>query len=510
MNIIQTIAKILVAPTIFLLGLAGYKFNPPAIVVRAPIHQAPDYSLDISHLKSRVSSLETSKNQNLGASSILPTTIALFSTSLQSAITSGATSMTLVSATYNNGASTLASSTYAFIIDEGTVSQEFVIADCTGTTCTNMTRGLSFLDGKTSVLSLEFAHRRGASVKITDAPILLLLSGFLNNTIGIPAPISYDTSVATTSFNNGFNLIDKSYVDSIAIAGASIINATTGARGIVQLATGAQAGSTTQTGSSGANLVLQAGLATSTCQSTGNYAVITDNNGKINTNCFGAFTLSNSTLIGTSTFSSTATSSTIFTATSSVKVGASSVYDIGKHEAVYAANGTYTWNVPTGTTRVFVRLVGAGGGAGNGSGANNTGGGGGAGGYSEGPVDLTATTSAIQLIVGVGGTGGNPGTSGGKTSFGGVITATGGTGGALGASSGGSGGAGTSNSLGSMNQLGGAGQGGFTTSGGSGGQIGALGGASAFGGTGANGSGGASTFNSSGQNAQDGIIIITW
>lgn len=516
LDIFHTIAKALVAPWVFTLSLAGYNLNPPPVVQPAPIIQQitqPDYSLDILHLKTRVSILEQS--DNLGASSILPTTIALFATSLQSAITSSASTMTLVSSSYNNGASTLASSTYAFILDEGTASQEFVIADCTATACTNMSRGLSFLDGKTSVTSLQFSHRRGASVKITDAPILLLVNGFLNNTVGIPSPFSYDPSVATTSFTNGSNIIDKAYVDSIAIAGASIINATTGARGIVQLATAAQAASTTATGSSGAALVLAASNATSTCQSTGNYAVITDNNGKINGNCFGSLALPNATLTGTTTFSSTATSSVIFSATSSPQLGSTPIVDIGKHTKIFTS-GTSTWAVPQGISLVKIEMVGGGGGSDAGISGSAAGGGGG-GGYCLKYLDVSATTS-VQVGVGVGGTAAKDGS---RSSFGGwtLYYATGGS--ASVSNTAGGGGIGTNCDLNVKGQPGEgastlaslylAGAGGGTVYG-SGGQSffgngGSTGGAGGAYGGGASGGGAGSGAGGTGAN---GLVILTW
>ena len=243
-----------------------------------------------------------------GASEQIPTTVAVFETSLQNSISSTDTSMTLVSAAYNGGASTLASSTYAFVIDSGTVNEEFVIADCTGTTCTNMTRGLDHLTGTTTVTSLKKAHRRGASVKITDGPVLLihnrLLQGvddfekvlsytsgltFTAGTNEIPDVSYVDTTAntastsatavlrsanntftgtntfsATTTFSAGAewsqqcsdneDLCNKAYVDSVAVAGASDAGQTT--KGIVEEATVAEINSESSVGSTGAKLFM--------------------------------------------------------------------------------------------------------------------------------------------------------------------------------------------------------------------------------------------------------------
>ena len=126
--------------------------------------------------------------------------IALFETTLVNRITTTDTSLTLTSATTKDG-STLASSTYGFVIDEGTANEEFILADCTATACTNLTRGVSTISGTTSVTALKKEHRRGASVKITDAPILLQLYSIVTGLQGILSNLSYSTDLqhATTS-----------------------------------------------------------------------------------------------------------------------------------------------------------------------------------------------------------------------------------------------------------------------------------------------------------------------
>jgi hypothetical protein len=154
-------------------------------------------------------------NVAFGATNAIPTPIAFFNTSLASKITSTATSMTLVSATDKDG-NTL-SGTYAFIIDEGTSNEEQVNADCTGTACTNMTRGLSVVTGTTSIAALKKEHGRGASVKITDSPQLLILHRIINGISTFPNKLSY-TSHPT--FTSNTELIDKKYADDLAIAGS--------------------------------------------------------------------------------------------------------------------------------------------------------------------------------------------------------------------------------------------------------------------------------------------------
>ena len=75
---------------------------------------------EIEVVKQKSSSAEEMADEAFGATLKIPVPIALFETTLASSITSGATSMTLTSATDKDG-NTLASSTYAFII---------VVANC--------------------------------------------------------------------------------------------------------------------------------------------------------------------------------------------------------------------------------------------------------------------------------------------------------------------------------------------------------------------------------------------
>lgn len=159
-------------------------------------------------------------NASHSAGSILPTPVAQFQTSLASSISSSDTTMSLVSATDKEGV-TLASSTYGFILDEGTGSDEFVLANCTGTACTGMTRGISVTSGTTSVASLKKAHRRGASVKITDAPLLLILTRIASGQDSFPNKLSYGSSPSLT---NGNDIPNKTYVDTYGASSTSYVD----------------------------------------------------------------------------------------------------------------------------------------------------------------------------------------------------------------------------------------------------------------------------------------------
>lgn len=377
---------------------------------------------------------------NLGASTQSSEVRALFTTTLASKITDTATSMTLSSATDKDG-NTLASSTYGFIIDEGTSKEELVLADCTGTACTNMTRGLSVRTGTTTVSALRYEHGRGADVKITDAPSLIFAANVFKGKQNLEYKLRYDSA---QTFSDDNDIISKSYADSLSFGGVPAASETSS--GFVELATGVEIASSTSLGGTGARVVIPASLATSTYNSAtaGLKVVVTQNNGKIDSNFFpsGVITTSgNNTFTGVNTFSTTTATSTV--------IGSMPAYWIGKNVQVITTTGTSTFPVPSGINKVHVKLVGGGGRGGSASctSANEYCGasGGSSGGYSEGFIDVTGTSS-VQVFVGAEGQWstfgtngyymyGNPGSAGadeggptmGGTSGGGFLNITGGS-----------------------------------------------------------------------------------
>lgn len=212
----------------------------------------------------------------LGASLAIETPVAWFETSLANNILIDATSMTLNNATTRDGTA-LASSTYSFVIDEGKPTKELVRADCTGTTCTNMERGLSVISGTTTVSGNRYPHRAGASVKITDAPLLLNLTRIINGVGTFPNILSY-TSHPT--FTSGTHIIDKTYADGLVASGVATSSESN--FGGVWLATALQQASSTN-GSPNSPYVLQSRYATSSPNGTlaALYTLILDNAGKI-------------------------------------------------------------------------------------------------------------------------------------------------------------------------------------------------------------------------------------
>ena len=143
----------------------------------------------------------------------IPNEVAFFEDSLASKITSTQTTMTLVKGINKTG--NIASSTYGFVIDEGSAQEEVVICDCTATACTNCKRGISDVDGQTETTALKFEHRRGAVVKMTDHPSLVRLIRSVNGTDAIDGTMYYKTSPSSPSSTA---VIDRAWLDTTSTA----------------------------------------------------------------------------------------------------------------------------------------------------------------------------------------------------------------------------------------------------------------------------------------------------
>lgn len=290
-SLIGKIGSLLLISITFVAGFLGFTETKVPVTTLSPVVRQSllpvSNELDIQHLEETVrilkEKLDQLQNPILGASFDVGTVVALFETSLANSITSSQTSMTLVSALTKDG-TLLASSTYPFIIDEGTAAEEFVLADCTGTACTNMTRGISVLTGTTTVASLQKAHRRGASVKITDGPQLMILTRLLNGQGQIPNVLKYKASTPACTADD--DICDRAYINGVVASGAPDSGPTT--KGLVEKASAAEAasGAADGSGNTTAPLALTSSIATSTCQAvTPAVIVASSTTGKLPGNC---------------------------------------------------------------------------------------------------------------------------------------------------------------------------------------------------------------------------------
>lgn len=246
------LAKLLVTPLIWLLGIAGYAVSLP--------------------------------QQNVG--STVPQAYAVFETYLANQQAVGDTTLTLASGTLRDG--TTLSGYVCLTIDTNLSTLEYECGTASGTSVTGLTRGIDPLSGTTTVATLKYAHRRGADAKITDYPLISILGRQASGVDTYPNPLLYFAHPCSVS-SASTTVCDKNYIDGQVVAGSAAGNNTTA--GIFLLATAKQAASSTATGvfnSITYNNILAASYATDTpgliCQTaaTGGCSVMSLLNGKLN------------------------------------------------------------------------------------------------------------------------------------------------------------------------------------------------------------------------------------
>ncbi len=442
------LGKIVAAFTVPLVVFSNW-LTPIPELVEVPVYQeVPVY-------------VDSGVDENLGVA--LPEVAAVFETSLAAPITAAATTMTLTSNAIRGGGAI--SGFTCFTIDEGSAQAEFICGTASGTAVTGLTRGISPADGITEDTDLQFAHRRGANVKITDFPVIQRLKSQNNGEGTFENPITYATGVTPVGTSD---LTDVEYVLG-AISGTSTLNfdkeiaagtagETVATGSVVYLNTadaewyladadlrntyedrtiGIAQGSgtngnainrgvllsgldTTRTGMTGGLLYFLSGTAGSITTATTSKFIgqartstaIYVNPGLLDTQ-IGRLTATNTWSGGNNTF------------TGQLTGHASTSYTL------YTASTT--WIKPANFEYIEVTLCAGGGGGGGGTNAATGGGGGGGGGCSF--ENLTAAelsgTTSVAIVVGVGGTAGNnlSGGTGAPSAFGGFLSATGGNGG---------------------------------------------------------------------------------
>jgi len=280
-------AKVLVAPMIFMLGQAGYDVTPHVTTV---YEQQPVMMQQVP---------EQQTAPLLG--SAVPVLYAFYTDSLASGIGSADTSMTLVRGTDAQGR-TIAG-TIGFVIDEGTSAQEVVQCTASGTALTNCTRGIDVLTGTTSQTSLEQAHHRGASVKITNAPFDLIIGRIVNGVDTFPNVVSYTPGTdciaghATNAICSGAYL--ETYANSVIAGGAPTSTVSVG--GKVLLATQVQMASSTNLGVTAPTVLQSQYSSSSPSVVCGLCTVVSQNDGKISQSYIrltDAWTITGTTTLG--------------------------------------------------------------------------------------------------------------------------------------------------------------------------------------------------------------------
>lgn len=325
MNILQTIGAGIASLGIFIGGLFG--FTPE----NDPIAYAPE-------------------EEALGADTVLPTGIQTY-TLAGTGISSTASSFTLTSLTLPQNGYAIQDSdmsdTFYITFEPGSRSrQEFVSCTTIGTntggkvTISGCTRGLSPLTPYTASTSLRFAHSGGTSVIFSNAPQLYNEYTAKGNDETITGQWTFTNFPITAS--------------------TSIASATTS--GIVELATGAEAASSTLSGDiATSKLALSTAIATSAAPTSGNVVVVTGDDGNID---YGFLP------------------------------------DLYGSTTIRTYNATSTWTKQANLKRIEIWVCGSGGNGGAGTAGSESGAGGGAGGCGFEILDAgeLAATSSVQII----------------------------------------------------------------------------------------------------------------
>lgn len=199
-----------------------------------------------------------------------------------SGVSASASSITLASLTIPQTGQKLQDSdfsdTFYITIDPGSrTKQEFVSCttvtqNASSATLSGCSRGLSPISPYTASSSLQFAHAGGAQVIFSNPPQLYnqfaakgndeAVTGAWTFAYANPPAFTYNLPDSTWTSEASSTIATKGYVDAVSIAGAS--DATTLAKGIVEIATQTEAASSTSLGGTGATIVLPASMATDT------------------------------------------------------------------------------------------------------------------------------------------------------------------------------------------------------------------------------------------------------
>lgn len=212
------------------------------------------------------------------------------------------------------------------------------------TSIVNNGNGTSQLCGLTRDLTSQYpyttagtgrAHAAGATVVFSNNPQMYARFAAYENTGTYTASQTFasttfpgfDLDPGASYYTGGPNttFVDYAELQRYFVTGCS--NASTSVEGCVQLGTAAQVASSTVTGSTGANLVIPASMATSSDDVAGLHAVITQNSGKINWNQIDLGTSFTSTAADTFTAQTTFSGGTLTTASSTIAATSTATAD---------------------------------------------------------------------------------------------------------------------------------------------------------------------------------------
>lgn len=166
--------------------------------------------------------------------STLLQTISNFETTISAKLTASGASLVLTTNLDKQG-NALPSGVYGFTLDEGKSNEEHIIGTLSGSMLTITTRNVSLQDGTTGGTGKE--HRKGASIKITNHPLMVRMRRLLDGTDGFNGaqPVHYDTSPTFTPGSNQF--VTVAYAD--VLVGAGVADATDSSKGKVKLSVAA-------------------------------------------------------------------------------------------------------------------------------------------------------------------------------------------------------------------------------------------------------------------------------
>jgi hypothetical protein len=113
----------------------------------------------------------------------------------------------LISATVRGG--TALSGFNCFAIDEGRTDMEYVCGTVSGTTMSSLTRGIVPVTATTTNATVQYAHRKGVNVKITDFPIIQRLRQLANGSDTFPNLLYYTSGTACSGASINATICDK-------------------------------------------------------------------------------------------------------------------------------------------------------------------------------------------------------------------------------------------------------------------------------------------------------------